>query len=113
MARKSADLLSGIITESAKLTEFEMITLVQYESAKDAYDAQDDETKAALDVIKNTIRTYALAETTDGIEIDEDVLDQALLVLTMQVASDLALLDIKVANYSFPANICVACGSDV
>jgi hypothetical protein len=29
------------------------------------------------------------------------------------VASDLALLDIKVANYSFPANLCVACGSDV
>jgi len=110
MARKSADLLSG---RDVKLSEFEMITLVQYESAKDAYDAQDDETKAALDVIKNTIRTYALAETTDGIEIDEDVLDQALLVLTMQVASDLALLDIKVANYSFPANICVACGSDV
>lgn len=112
MARKSADLLNGT-TKSDKLIEFESITLVQYEAAKDAYEAQDGQTQPALDVIVDTLRTYALAETKDGIEIDEDVLDQILLVLAMQIASDLALLDIRVASYSFPVNLCASCGSDV
>ena len=110
MARKSADDFLG---KSDKLVEFEVVTLVQYEAAKDAYDAQDAETQAAIDLMVKTLHTYAEPETASGIEIGEDVLDQCLLVLAMQAVNDMALVDIRVGNYIYPANLCAACGSDV
>lgn len=110
MARKSADAFTG---RDVKLIEFESITAVQYETAKDAYLAQDAETQQALNVIVETLRSYVEPETKDGIEIDADVLNQCLVVMAMQAASDMALLDIKVGNYVFPVKLCAACGSDV
>jgi hypothetical protein len=110
VARKSADIFNG---KSDALIAFESVTAVQYETAKEAYDAQDEETQAALDVIVSTLRTYVEPVTKMGIPIDEDVLDQCLLVMAMQTASDMALLDVNIGNYVFPANLCASCGSDV
>jgi hypothetical protein len=88
--------------------------------AKDAYDLQDEETQAAIDRIVCTLQSYVtgfLNVKVAGasyvpVKIDNEYIGYNLLYLAVEVAKDLALLNIRVANFTFPPVLCVVCGAD-
>ena len=109
MARKSLDALN-------RLDMFEEVSAVKYDLAHEVYDAQDDETKMLIDKIEHTLRQYATATVKIGKrnwDITEEQLHFNLFYLAVEVVKDLALLDIRVGNFTFPEDVCATCGGEV
>lgn len=124
MARKQiTDLKSAdkLVTEA--IEEHQSIAEVKYELAKAAYDAQDKETKAVIDRIVDTLRTYAtgyihvqLQPPTGAlvpVKLDNTYLGYNLLYLAVEIVKDLAFLDIQVASFEFPEAYCARCGAEL
>jgi len=112
MARKS---LADLYPHKEALDEFVAVSLVKYEMAEEVYDAQDDETRTAINAIMGVLSTYATGNMTikgESIKVPDTALQQNLLYLAVEVVKDLALLGIRVANFEFP-KLCVTCGVEV
>lgn len=114
MARKS---LADIDPDLRRATEeFESISLVKYEMAKDAYDLQDDKTQKVIDRIVGTLQQYATGHITVKVggsyvpvKITNEYLGFNLLYLAVEVVKDLAFLDIRVESFKFPELLCAVC----
>lgn len=124
MARKSVTNLRSadkLVEEAVEF--FKSVSEIKYELAKDAYDAQDEETKAVIDRIHDTLRVYASGYITvqlsppSGdlvpVKIDNDYLTYNLLWLAVEIIKDLAILGTRVANFEFPPSMCAICGSEI
>lgn len=106
-----------------QLELFRMATEARYELAMKAYKAQDRETQEALDLIVARLRTVSTGQIRifpDGrtqpgvvVPIEPAQADQNILFLATEILKDLALMDVKVANYEFPKVYCVECGEKV
>lgn len=115
MARKS---LADIDPDLRRATEeWQSISLVKYEMAKDAYDLQDDKTQKVIDRIVGTLQQYATGHITVkvggsyvSVKISNEYLGYNLLYLAVEVVKDLAFVDIRVANFTFPELLCAVCG---
>lgn len=93
-----------------------MVSEMKAELAKDVYELQDKETKAAIDKIIGTLRSYSESSIKvlgEGVDIHKLTLDMNLLYLAVEVVKDLGLVGYKVANFHFPTELCAACGSDL
>ena len=90
----------------------EFVTLVDYQHdlAREVYDAQDEETKAAIDKLKATLAQY---NTGLSFDIPDKWIGIALFVIAVEVVKDLALLDIRVADFAFTEDSCVKCGGGI
>jgi len=109
--------------ENEAVEEFKMVSEIKYELAKDAYDLQDDETKAVIDRIVDTLRQYASGYITiqlnppEGamvpVKIENKYLGYNLLWLAVEIVKDLAFTDIRVANFEFPQSLCAQCGAEI
>lgn len=118
MARKS--LLDVDPRLHTALEEFKTTSIVKLEGAKDAYDCQDDETKAAIDRIHATLQQHAtgyinvkVARSVVPVKIDSEYLGYNLFWLATQIASDLAFVGLRLAGYQFPPQRCVSCGTEI
>lgn len=105
MARKTGLSLKDVMRE-----EFIALAEYQAELARETYFAQDSETQDAIDKMASVLAQYSTGSTFD---VSEEVLDKALSVIVMEVVKDLALLDIRVANFTFIEGSCVKCGGEV
>ena len=95
-------------------------TLEAYQLAKATYDHQDDETRAAIDGIVETLRksvTGRVNVKVGGklvpIKVDDLTLGYGLLNLAVQVVSDLALTGLRLANFKFDPKVCAYCGTKI
>jgi hypothetical protein len=124
MPRKSvADLKTKDRLVKDAVAGFKNASDVKYELAKDAYEMQDTETQRAIDRIVDTLRTYAtgfievqLQPPTGAVvpvKIDAKYLGYNLLFLAVEVAKDLAFVDIRLAGFKFPEGHCVSCGAEL
>lgn len=105
---------------AAQLDLFKLATEARYELAMLAYKAQDKETQAALDLMVIRLRTLSTGQIRifpNGkgqpgvvVPIEQAQSDQNILFLATEILKDLALMDVKVANYEFPPVYCVECG---
>jgi len=118
MARKS--LLDVDPRLKTVLEEFQATSLVKMEAAKDAYDCQDDETKAAIDRIHATLQQHAtgyinvkVGRQVVPVKVDREYLGYNLFWLATQIVSDLAFVDIRLASYQYSPLRCVSCGSEI
>lgn len=121
MARKTAVQNEANVQEA--LEEWETVTEVRYEIAKDAYDFQDDKTKKVIDRIVNrlrvgangyiTVRVNPPHGATVPVKINQEYLDYNLLYVATEILKDMAMFDVKVANYKFPPSLCVGCGAEI
>jgi hypothetical protein len=110
MARKTlADLDPGL---TSAVEEFQAVSLVKYEMAKDAYDLQDKTTKKVIDRIMATLQVYATGYITVAVggsvypvKLDNQYLGYNLLWLAMEIVKDLALCGVRVAAFEFPPSI--------
>ena len=118
MARKSlADIdpaLSSIVDEFKELSE------VRLEIAQDAYNVQDDETKKTIDRMVATLQQYATGyitakvnKTAVPVKIDHDYIGYNLFYLAVEIVKDLAFMDIRVAEFEFPEQLCASCGVEL
>jgi hypothetical protein len=124
MARKSiTDLKSSDKLVKEAIARQKSISEVKYEIAREAFDLQDDKTKEVIDRMVETLRNYTtgyinvqLQPPTGAlvpVRLDNEYLGYNLLFLAVEIVKDLALLDIKVANFKFPPSMCVKCGAEL
>lgn len=121
LARKTANATQQRIDEA--VDTYKMLTEVRYELAKEAYDFQDDDTKALLDRIVNrlrmgasgviTVRINPPSSASVPVKIDQEYLDYNLLYVATEILKDLAMFDIQVGTYQFPPSQCVSCGKEL
>jgi copper chaperone CopZ len=121
MPRKTAIQNDANVVEA--LGEWKALTEVRYELAKEAYDFQDDETKALLDRIVNrlrvgasgyiTVRVNGKHGSTVPVKIEQQYLDFNLLYVATEILKDLALFDIRVGTYEIPPSHCVLCAAEI
>ena len=118
MARKTlADIdpkLASVVDEFKELSE------VRQEIAKDAYDVQDELTQQTIDRITATLQQYATGYITAKVnrsavpvKIDNDFIGMNLFYLAVEIVKDLAFMDIRVAEFEFPEQICASCGIEL
>jgi hypothetical protein len=120
--RVDFDKLDEILQERAEeeISAWIELTSVRGEAARKAYDAQDKETQAVLDVIQERlllgangyvrISPQGAKGESYAVQVSlEDLKKNALFVAT-EILKDFALFDFKVANYEFPEVFCAACG---
>lgn len=118
MARKTlADIDPGL---TVVIEEFQAVGRVKDEMAKDAIKMQDKETRAAIDRILGTLQTYATGYITPKIgksvvpvKVDNEFITMHLRWLAVEIAKDLAFVDIRLANFTFPPSLCASCGADI
>lgn len=124
MPRKSVtDLKSADKLIDEAIENFKSVSEIKYELAKDAYDMQDDKTKAVIDRLVKTLQTYATGSITlqlapphgklVAVAIENDYLMFNLLYLAMEIVKDLAITGIRVAKFEFPPSLCSNCGSEI
>lgn len=84
--------------------------------AQRAYDAQDGETRLALDAIVDRIVSTArgliilrVGAERRAIELEKQTINNNALYLATEIAKDLALNDIRLANYRFQKDVCAVC----
>jgi len=88
--------------------------------AEKAYNAQDAETREALDSMVERIVSCSrgliavrVNETKVAASIPVSTIRDNALYLATEILKDLAILDIRVANYRFPQGICVECKKEI
>src|SRR5262245_25436912 len=124
MARKSiTDLPSHAKLQEEAIEQFKAVSEIKMELAQEAYDMQDAETQKVIDKMVETMRTYCtgyinvqLQPPTGAlvpVKIDNEYLGYNLFFLAVEIVKDLALLDIKVANFVFPPSMCAKCGAEL
>ena len=106
------------VEEALKL--FQLATDARYKIALAAYEAQDADTKNAIDGIRDrltTIATGTIRIFPDGkrgasytMQISTELVDANTLYIATEIIKDLAYMDIRVANYEFPTVYCADCG---
>lgn len=118
MARKT---LGDIDPKLASVVdEFKELSEVRQEIAKDAYDVQDEITQQTIDRITATLQQYATGyitakvnKTAVPVKIDNDFIGMNLFYLAVEIVKDLAFMDIRVAEFEFPEQICASCGIEL
>lgn len=124
MPRKSVtDLKSAKRKLNEAMEEFESLSEVKYELAKAAYEVQDAKTQQVIDRIVATLRTYATGYVTfqlapprgalSTVKITNEYLGYNLFYLAVEVMKDLAMMGIKVAEFTFPPALCAQCGAEL
>lgn len=94
----------------------------RYKKARRVYEIQDDETQDALDRMVTLLCRIARKNMWVGVgkhedrvvlTIPEETIYHNMFYMANEILKDLALFDIRVADYTFPANLCVECGVEV
>jgi hypothetical protein len=103
-----------------QLEIFEQATNARYRIARLAYEAQDSETRRILDMVCDRLKTAGSGyirifpngkrNPSVAIPINLEFQDKNILFIATEILKDLALFDVKVANYKFPKVYCVNCG---
>jgi hypothetical protein len=121
MARKTAKTTDTRVQEA--LEEWQALTEVRYEMAKEAFDYQDEKTQAVVWRIVNrlrigasgyiTVRVNPPGGSSVPVKVDQEYLDYNILYVAMEILKDLAMFDIRVGTYKFPPSQCVTCGAEL
>ena len=113
-----------------KAHETEVLALAQERFHKDAverrskaqkhYEAQDDDTQEAIDRMAAMLEKIArrqmwvrIGENKVVSQIDAEDITMNMFYMANEIIKDLAVMDVKVANYKFPGNLCAECGTEI
>jgi hypothetical protein len=107
----------------ASMAAFVSDAEARYKKARRVYEIQDDETQDALDRMTTLLCRIArknmwvgvgkTAEERVVLTIPEETIYHNMFYMANEILKDLALFDIRVAEYTFPPNLCVECGAEV
>lgn len=124
MARKSVVNLKaseGLVKDAVE--EFYTVSEMKYEIAKAAYDAQDDDTRDMIDQLVKVLNLHAtgyITVTLDPphggavpVKVEKKYVDFNTLYIVTDMLKTLALFDIRVGKYVFPAAYCAQCEAEL
>lgn len=104
----------------AVMKEFEAEAKARYTRAHKAYAQQDDDTQETIDRITTFLLRIARKNMWVGIgndkivmTIPESTLYHNMFYMACEILKDLALMDVRVSSYTFPANLCAECGIEL
>lgn len=117
MPRKTLDQLASL---KSVIEEFEALSLVRYELAVDAYEYQDDETKAVIDKMVATLRQHANGTVNvqhggklTPLKVGDETFAKNLLYTALEVVKSMYFVGLKVANFKWKPTACIACGAEI
>jgi hypothetical protein len=124
MPRKSVVTLKAndeLVKESVE--QFYLVSEMKYEIAKAAYDAQDDDTRDMIDQLVKVLNLHATGYITVQLDpphggavpvkVEKRYVDFNTLYIVMDMLKTLALFDIRVGKYVFPAAHCAQCEAEL
>lgn len=104
------------------MADFSAEAKKRYDKAHRSYKQQDDDTQDALDRMTTLLCRIARKKmwvTTGGrqdrvvMTIPEETVYHNMFYMAVEILKDLAVMDVRVANYTFPADTCVECGKTI
>lgn len=107
---------------NAELDIFKQQSLKRFQMAERAYNAQDRETKEAIDAMVERIISTARgllmvkpkgAKEAVVVTVPTDTIQHNALYLATEIVKDLAMLDIRIANFRFDPKLCAVCNGPV
>jgi hypothetical protein len=103
--------------------EFYTVSEMKYEIAKASYDAQDDDTRDMIDQLVKVLNLHAtgyITVTLDPphggavpVKVEKKYVGFNTLYIVMDMLKTLALFDIRVGKYTFPAAYCSNCEAEL
>jgi hypothetical protein len=121
MARKTVIQNDERVQEA--LEEFKILTELRMEMAQDALKAQDEETQKVIWRIAQRLAVGASGyikvrvNPPHGsfvpVKVDPELVQANTLFVATEILKDLAMFDVRVANYVFPPITCVSCGVEI
>src|SRR5215831_11305322 len=98
------------------LEEFRKIARTRYKMAMQVYEAQDGLTKEVIDRIRDRLviaSTGVVNINGRPVKIEQKYVDYNILFLACEILSDLALLDIQIANFNPSPMWCAECKQEI
>ena len=106
-----------------QVDEYQRRSEIRFEIANTAYRAQDAKTRQVIDQIQNqlligatgTIRVWpdGVRGQSIAVKVEFEYVEFNALYVATEILKDLALMDVQVANYKFPAVYCTDCGERI
>ncbi len=106
--------------------EFMVASFDRMQYAKSVYDQQNEKGRDAIDRIQSLLirqaRMYMWVRTSKNkygkwervlAEIPKDAIWNNALYMAVEILKDLASMDIRVADFHFPADKCAGCGTEI
>jgi len=105
------------------LDNFKAASEERYERAKKVYDAQDNETKDALDrmidLLSGIARKRMWVSQTRGsnvkaiVLLPDQVIRHNMFYMAVEILKDLAQMDVRIASFKFPEGLCLVCSNEI
>lgn len=106
----------------AQMTVFSAEAKARYDRARASYEAQDEETQDAVTRMTNLLvrvarkqMWFTVGKRDDRIilPIPEETVYHNMFYMASEIVKDLAVMDIRVAGYTFMAGVCAECGTEI
>lgn len=105
----------------ARMEEFKADAEARYKKAKAHYNKQSDDTQDSIDRMVKTLVRVAHAKMWVSVGtsqrlvllIPEMTIYHNMFYMACEILKDLAVFDIRVADYTFPTDTCASCGEPV
>lgn len=120
MKKVSESKLFEMAKESMEV--FKAQAKARYDEAHKGYEKQDDDTQDALDRMTTLLcriarkrMWFTVGKREDRVimVIPEETIYHNMFYMANEILKDLALMDVRVASYTFPADTCVECGKAI
>lgn len=94
--------------------DFEMTADYKGDLALDALVLQDEETQALIGQIHELLLQHSTGDL-NGADRQpaKSAIDQTLMWLAHEIVKDMAVLDVRVANFVFTPNVCAVCAAEL
>jgi len=100
---------------------FQRATQARYDLARQAFDAQDEQTQEVIVRIQKmlcvnasgVVKFHPNGNRREGgipVTVDMDYIEMNAFYMAMEILKDLAMMDVRVANFKFPESFCAECG---
>jgi hypothetical protein len=123
MARKPIPKKAKRNKEVEKQVEiFKRATQARYDLARQAFDEQDDDTQEVITRIQKMLCVNANGivrvwlkgdkrrEASVTVTVDMDYVEMNAFYMAIEILKDLAMMDVRIANFKFPESFCAECG---
>jgi hypothetical protein len=123
MARKPIPKKAKRNKEVEKQVEiFKRATQARYDLARQAFDEQDDDTQEVITRIQKMLCVNANGivrvwlkgdkrrEASVTVTVDMNYVEMNAFYMAIEILKDLAMMDVRIANFKFPESFCAECG---
>lgn len=105
-----------VVNTSKALNQYRRLTETRYEMAKQIYEHQDSLTKEVIDRIRDRLVIASTGVVNIGgkpMKLEQQYIDFNILFLACEILSDLALMNVQIANFKPYPMWCIECKKEI